>query len=715
MTASAKEHIRVALAGNPNCGKTTIFNILTNANAHVGNYPGVTVERRVGHFELDKYKVELIDLPGVYGLSSSSPEEMVAADELLNNRPDFILNVLDSSNLQRNLYLTMQLAELNLPMLLVFNMIDDAKKRGFEFDYDKINKYFGVTTVETIGSANYGIDKLKAELARRLDAPSLLPNPIRYGGGTDEAISRLTDKISTLSPLPFDGIMPRYFAVKLLEDDPQIVKFEMFKSLSSEIESARQFIMTRHGVNGETFMADCRYGVIAGVCREAVKMNQIRRQYISDQIDKFLTNRFLGLPLFLLIMLAVFAFTFFCAQPLTGLLENLFSGLANLIGAHWPEDKLTFIRDLICDGIIGGVGGVLSFLPNILFLFLAIAFLEGTGYMARAAFIMDGCMHKFGLHGKSFIPMLLGFGCTVPAVMATRTIESKRDRLTTIMILPLMSCGARLPIYSLIIPAFFRESLQAAVLWIIYIIGVLLALLAARLLKSTLFNGDDEVFVMELPPYRMPTLRSLLIHGWERTVMYLHKAGTLILGASIILFIINTYPKKTELSKDYQQLIAEVNASGRSEELKANEVAELKAEAGSEMLSYTIAGRIGNTLSVAMAPLGFDWRSSSALIGAFAAKELFVAQLGIVFAVGDTDDEAGQNKLTDSIRQAYTPLQGFCMMLFCLISMPCVATVAVVRRETESWVLTLGQLFGLTLAAYIITLIVYQAGLFLGL
>ncbi|MEG2074985.1 MAG: ferrous iron transport protein B, partial [Victivallaceae bacterium] len=463
----------------------------------------------------------------------------------------------------------------------------------------------------------------------------------------------------------------------------------------------------------ETFMADCRYGVIAGVCREAVKMNQIRRQYISDQIDKFLTNRFLGLPLFLLIMLAVFAFTFFCAQPLTDLLETMFSALADFISGHWPEERWTFVRDLLCDGIIGGVGGVLSFLPNILFLFLAIAFLEG--YMARAAFIMDGCMHKFGLHGKSFIPMLLGFGCTVPAVMATRTIESRRDRLTTIMILPLMSCGARLPIYSLIIPAFFSESLQAAVLWIIYIIGVLLALLAARLLKSTLFKGDDEVFVMELPPYRMPTLRSLLIHGWERTIMYLRKAGTLILGASIILFIINTYPKKGELSKDYRQLIEEVNASGQNEAVKAESVAKLRAEQSSEMLSYTIAGRIGNTLSVAMAPLGFDWRSSSALIGAFAAKELFVAQLGIVFAVGDMEAEEGQNKLTDSIREAYTPLQGFCMMLFCLISMPCVATVAVVRRETESWALTLGQLFGLTLAAYIVTLIVYQSGLFLGL
>ena len=460
-------------------------------------------------------------------------------------------------------------------------------------------------------------------------------------------------------------------------------------------------------------MADCRYGMIAGACREAVTITNERRQQFSDTLDRVLTNRFVGLPIFLLIMLAVFTFTFTCGDPFVRLIDFFFSRLAAGIGEVWPDTTLPLFKALLLEGIIGGVGGVLMFLPNILLLFLAIAFLEGTGYMSRAAFVMDGFMHKFGLHGKSFIPMLLGFGCTVPAVMATRTIESERDRITTIMILPLMSCGARLTIYLLFIPTFFIDRYQPMVMWIIYLIGAAIALGGAVLLKSTLFKGDDEVFVMELPPYRMPTVKSLLIHMGERAVMYLHKAGTIILTASIILFFINSFPRPDTYRVDYQARTADVVAKNLPWDETAAALANLAAEKRAEELEYSIAGRVGKKISRVMHYAGFDWKASSALIGAFAAKELFVSQLAILNSVSESDD--ADELLRDRLRDSYTPLQAFCIILFCLISMPCIGTVAVVKRETNSWTLTVAQVAILTILAYVVSLLVYQGGLLLRL
>jgi len=385
------------------------------------------------------------------------------------------------------------------------------------------------------------------------------------------------------------------------------------------------------------------------------------------------------------------------------------------ISTHWPAGHAEFVRDLICEGIIGGVGGVLVFLPNILLLFLAIAFLEGTGYMARAAFIMDGFMHRFSLHGKSFIPLVLGFGCTVPAVLATRIIESRRDRLTTIMVLPMMSCGARLPIYALLIPIFFPEKYQALILWYIYLAGVIIALFAAKLLKNTLFKGENEVFVMELPPYRIPTVGSLALHVWERCLMYLKKAGTFILGASIIMFFCNTFPRKTsDFTRDYEAEISILEAQADlAPEAKAFQIAELKAERQAEISAATITGRLGHWLEPVFRPLGFDWRVDSALIGAIAGKELFVSQLGILYASDDNGD--GTDTLKEKLRANYTPLQSLSIMIFCLLTIPCVGTMAVVRRETRSVLLTIGQAAGLFIVAWILAFAVYQIGLFLGL
>ncbi|MDD3703881.1 MAG: ferrous iron transport protein B [Victivallaceae bacterium] len=707
-----KQIYRVALAGNPNCGKTTVFNLLTGARQHIGNYSGVTVERKTGRCRIEDIELEIIDLPGIYSLSSSSPEEKIAFDEILNNNIDLILNIIDAGNPQRNLYLTTQLAELNIPMLMVFNMIDDAERNGLAFDFSKIESFFGTQVITTVGTTGKGIQELKNKIFELVKYPHVSePCRLKYGESADSAIADLSEKIDKLGLALTKRLPPRYFAIKMLENDETICSISELESLRTEILPIQERLTQRHGISAETFMADRRYGFISGVCREAIHISNERRRQFSDNIDKVMTNRWLGIPVFLIIMYLVFQFTFIVAEPMMGWIETFFGLVSWSIEEVWPTDTMPLLRAMVSEGIIGGVGGVLVFLPNILLLFLAIAFLEGTGYMSRAAFVMDGFMRIFGLHGKSFIPMLLGFGCTVPAVMATRTIESERDRLTTIMVLPLMSCGARLPIYALIIPAFFVNQYRALIMLIIYLIGIIMAMLGAMLLKSTLFKGEDEVFVLELPPYRMPTLRSIIIHMGERCLLYLKKAGTLILAASVIMFLINTFPAKTEFSVDYNAEIAKIEKTpGISSEIKSTRIAELETGRRKESLEYSLAGRIGRSMNVVMAPLGFDWRINSALVGAFAAKELFVSQLGILYAVSDADEESSPLRM--HLVSNYSPLQAFTIMLFCLLSIPCIATVAVVLRETRSWLLTIGQMIGLIVLAYLVSLIVYQGGLF---
>ena len=507
-----KRTFKIALAGNPNCGKTTIFNILTGTHQHVGNYSGVTVERKTGICRMGDIRIEIIDLPGIYGLSSASAEEKVAFAELVNEEIDLILNVIDAGNPQRNLYLTTQLAELNIPMILVFNMIDDARRLGLDFNIPILERYFSAPIVEAVGATGEGIDELKRLLLKVLGSTDTRPpKPIDYGETAMPVIRELSSAVAAMDLPLLKRLPPRYFAIKLLENDESVRSMPQLKPLLPQVEKWRKGIQKRYRVSGETYMTDCRYGMISGACREAITMKEQSRHQFSEDIDRVVTNRYLGLPIFFILMFIVFFLTFQCSIPLMNLIELGFKSLADLINHLWPTGHLEYVRSLITEGIIGGVGGVLVFLPNILILFLAIAFLEGTGYMSRVAFVMDGFMHKFGLHGKSFIPMLLGFGCSVPAIMATRTIESEKDRLTTILVLPLMSCGARLPIYSLFIPAFFAPRYQAVMMWLIYFIGVILALCCAGILKSTIFRSDDEVFVMELPPYRMPTVRSLLI------------------------------------------------------------------------------------------------------------------------------------------------------------------------------------------------------------
>ena len=479
------------------------------------------------------------------------------------------------------------------------------------------------------------------------------------------------------------------------------MKIEAMKSVWEEVDAQILHLKNKHAIVADTFMADRRYAMLSGACHNAISFSQEKRREISDKIDKVITNKFLGFPLFLAIMYATFWFTFICADPLMGYIEDFFGWFGGVVGNVWNPETLPFIRSMVIDGIIAGVGGVIVFLPNILFLFFAIAILEESGYMSRAAFVMDGIMRKFGLQGKSFVPLVLGFGCTVPAIMATRTIESERDRKITIMVLPFMSCGARLPIYALIIPAFFAKQYQAFTMWLIYLIGVLVALIAARIMKSTLFKGDGEVYLMELPPYRMPSFKSLMLHMWDRGRMYLQKAGTIILLTSIILYICNTYPEKKDFSVDYDSKITEVQKAGGDTSVLEN--AQL-----SEKLEYTISGRVGKTLEPVFAPIGFDWKITTASIGALAAKEVFVAQMGILYSEGEADEES--EGLRAQLVKHYTPLQAFCIMLFCLLSIPCLATLAIIKRELNSWKMAFVEAGALFALAYVATLIVYQLG-----
>lgn len=687
---AASRPFLVALAGNPNSGKTTLFNRLTGARQHVGNYPGVTVEKKEGSYRHEGREVQVIDLPGTYSLSAYSPEELVARQVVIEEHPQVVVDVVDASNLERNLYLATQFMELGLPLILALNMVDVAEARGHTIDYAHLSRLFQVPVVPIVANRGTGLAELKQAIREMADTPPGPPARIEYGSGLERALERITPLIEERD-LARPPCSPRWLALKLLEGD-EVVRADIqaragdAAAILDPVEDCRRTLAREFGDDADILVADHRYGFISGACQEAVRSNVESRHTASDRIDAVMTNRVLGIPIFFALMFLVFKLTFSLGDAPMGWIEGGFEWLGGVISGFWPEGSDSLLESLLVDGIIGGVGGVLVFLPNILLLFLAIAILEDSGYMARAAFIMDRFMQHIGLHGKSFIPMLIGFGCTVPAIMATRTLENRRDRFTTMLVAPLMSCGARLPIYALLIPAFFPAAWHARMLWIIYTIGIALAVICAKLLRKTLFRGDSAPFVMELPPYRIPTIRGVFIHMWERGWVYLRKAGTLILGISVLMWALATFPRSD----------ADGPATAGEHDREAAH------------LAHTYAGRIGRAMEPVIKPLGFDWRIGTALIGAFAAKEVFVAQMGIVFAVGEADEESPA--LREQLRAAYSPLQAFCIMLFCLISAPCMATIAVTKRETNSWKWAIFQLAGLTALAYFVTLLVYQVG-----
>jgi ferrous iron transport protein B len=710
MATTATKKITVALAGNPNSGKTTIFNMLTGAHQHVGNYPGVTVEKKEGLFKYAGYEIVVVDLPGTYSLTAYSAEELVARNFIIDEQPDVVVDIVDCSNIERNLYLATQLIEMDVSLVLAFNMSDIAEQKGLVFDIEQLTGLLEAKIVPTVGNKGKGkTELLNAVIETARQQKSERTHKVNYGEEIETELAKIEALITNNEQQLTQKYDSRWLAVKLLEQDSEITEKIHNKELLEAVTASIRHLKTIFGDESEIIIADRRYGFISGACQETIKSTVEARHSRSDMIDAVVTNRILGLPIFLLLMYLVFFLTFKFGEYPMGWLEQFFGWAGATIAGFWPAGSESWLKSLLVDGVIAGVGGVIVFLPNILFLFLAIALLEDSGYMARAAFIMDSIMHKIGLHGKSFIPMLIGFGCSVPAIMGTRILENKRNRLTTIMVIPLMSCGARLTIYMLIIPAFFPEQWRGPVLWLIYLIGIVLAIFCIKVLRLTIFRGETIPFVMELPPYRMPTLKSVFIHMWQRGWMYLRKAGTIILVISIILWAMGSFPKPGP-----EYLIG----------LTPEQAQYVK-------LRYSAIGRFGKTIEPALKPLGFDWKIGTALIGATAAKEVFVAQLGIVYAVNETTDDtdyadyseyqsaqstadksakSAAPTLREKLQEDYTPLTGFCIMLFCLISTPCVATVVMTRQETGSWLWALFQFLGLTVLAYAVTFAVYQIG-----
>ncbi len=709
--------LTIALAGNPNSGKTTVFNNLTGACQHVGNYPGVTVEKKEGFLKYKDYEITVVDLPGTYSLTAYSIDEVIARNFVVEEKPDVVIDIIDSSNLERNLYLATQFMELGVPLILAFNMSDIAERQGLKIDKYRLSELLSCPIVFTVATKKQGMNEFLDEAINVTEGNSKLKrDTIGYGEEIEKEIKKLEyifkeDKgINQKYP-------SRWLATKLLEDDNEVIKkVKESSSFASEIlvqvEKSTNHLQKVFGDTPEAIIADRRYGFISGACSEAVTRTFEVCHTISDRIDMILINRILGLPIFLGSMWIMFKFTFKLSGPLMGWIETGQEWLGKSAGGLLPEGGA--IQSLIVEGIIGGVGSVLVFVPMIFLLFLAMAILEDSGYMARAAFIMDRLMHKIGLHGRSFIPLLLGFGCNLPAIMATRTIEDRNDRLVTILVNPFMSCGARLPVYTLFIGAFFTEEVAGNVLFSLYMLGIVVAIVTAKIFRKYLFKGEAAPFVMELPPYRIPTIKGLLIHMWERGVVYLKKAGTIIFAGCVIVWFLSNFPWNPEYSKDYDALIKQAEGN---EELMTR----LENERAFEKMEKSYAGKIGRVIEPVFRPLGFDdWKVYIGLVGGFVAKEIVVGTLGTLYSIGEAGEEsetlrqALQNETSPDGSRMYNPLVAYSLMVFVLLYIPCIATIAVIKKETNSWRWPLFAA-GYTIAiAWIAAFIIYQSGRILG-
>lgn len=673
---------RYALAGNPNCGKTTLFNAVTGSNQYVGNWPGVTVEKKEGKVIGSETDASIVDLPGIYSLSPYSMEEIVTRNYLIDEKPDLIINIVDATNLERNLYLSLQIAELGRPMVIALNMVDMLEKRGDTIDYPLLSALLGITIVPISASRGTGIHKLihaaeheviHATSNTHLDRHCNLGDPPDlYTGAVRQAVKLIEDLIR--DNCKEHDLPLRWSAVKLIEGDaPTLEKLNLSDTQLSCLESIVRELETDH-IDREMVIADQKYQFICSVTQKAVKKgHEDGHLTVSDRVDQIVTNRYLAIPLFFAIMGLVFYITFGALGPrlsdlvggfINGTLADAVRGLLTGIGAaDWATG-------LVCDGIIAGLGAVLAFLPQILLLFFFLSILEDSGYMARAAFIMDRALHVIGLSGKSFVPMLMGFGCSVPAVMSSRTLENEKDRRLTIMLIPFMSCSAKMPIYSLFIAAFFGASRGLAVCSI-YLLGVVVAILCAFLLQKTVLKGGHAPFVMELPPYRLPTAKTLSLHVWEKLKDFLTEAGTVLLGASVVVWALQYFNFSFQHVQDSSQ---------------------------------SILGLIGAAIAPLFRPLGFgDWQSSVSLLSGLIAREQVVSSLGILYGTSG----AG---LAAALQAVYTPASAYAFMTFALLFIPCIAAVTTIRREMNSRKWTLIALSFQAVVAYFVTFVVYQLG-----
>ncbi len=727
-TAKEKgKQINIALIGNPNCGKTTIFNYASNSKEHVGNYGGVTVDAKKAKFKQNGYQFNITDLPGTYSLTAYTPEELYVRKHIINEIPDIVINVIDASNLERNLYLTTQLIDMDVKVVIALNIYDELLEKGDKFDYSFFGKMIGVPIIPTVGSKGKGIEHLFNQVIEVFEdnSPTVRHIHINYGKETEKAIRSIQEKIKVKTNFHLtDKISSRFLALKLLEKDKDAYKtIEQCNNKDEIIEETKDQINkleTWLKEDSETLLTDAKYGFIAGALKETYKEGAKDRRKKTEIIDTFLTHKLFGFPIFIFFLWIMFQSTFKLGEYPMAVIEYVVGFISDQISNFMHDGML---KDLLVDGIIGGVGGVIVFLPNILILFFFISLMEDTGYMARVAFIMDKLMHKIGLHGKSFIPLLMGFGCNVPAIMSTRTLENRNDRLLTMLINPLMSCSARLPIYLVIIGAVFPKH-AGTVLFSIYGVGILLAILVAIIFKKFLFKSEETPFVMELPPYRIPTIKTTTKHMWNKGKQYLKKMGGIILIASIIIWALGYFPLQKELHKEYGQKSATIeNEYSKDKTLKDSLITQINLEEISIHQENSFIGKIGKFVQPVMQPLGFDWKMTVSIITGIAAKEVVVSTMGVLYQAENGADE-NSNSLKQKIKnevyisgdkigqRIFSPLASISFILFILIYFPCLAVIAAIKKESGSWKWALFSMVYTTGLAWIISFLTYQIGSF---
>ena len=687
--------INVALVGNPNCGKTSLFNFASGAHERVGYYSGVTVDAKVGTAHFEGYEFNIVDLPGTYSLSAYSPEELYVRKQIVEHTPDIIINVIDSSNLERNLYLTTQLVDMHLRMVCALNMFDETEKRGDVVNYDKLSELFGIPMVPTVFTSGRGVDELFSAVIKLYEGTEdeeahFRHIHINHGHEIEDGISRIQKYLKEDATIR-QRYSTRYLGIKLMERDRDVETFiktlPNAKEILNERDLAAERVQEEMKEDSETAIMDAKYGFIHGALSEAsYATGQNKDTYqMTHLIDRIITNRYLGFPIFIAMIWLMFETTFSLGQYPMDWIEAAVGWIEEAVSSNMPEGPL---KAMIADGIIGGVGSVIVFLPQILILYFFISFMEDSGYMARAAFIMDKIMHKMGLHGKSFIPLIMGFGCNVPAVMATRTIESKRSRLITMMILPMMSCSARLPIYIMITGTFFALEYRSAIMISLYMVGIAMSIIMSRIFSRYLIKGEDTPFVMELPPYRFPTWKAMARHTWEKGKQYLKKMGGVILVASIIVWALGYFPHDESLSPQKQQ-------------------------------EQSYIGMIGKSVEPLFRAQGFDWKLDVGLLSGIGAKEIVASTMGVLYAddssFADGDSYADDNTKYTMLRNrmlsdGITPLSAYCFLLFVLLYFPCIATIAAIRSETGSWRWAIFAATYTTLLAWVVSAAVYQIG-----
>ena len=712
----ATHTIHVALVGNPNCGKTSIYNTLTGSRDRVGNYSGVTVDVRTATTTYKGYTIHISDLPGTYSLTEYSPEELYVRHHIVENMPDVVVNVTDASNIERNLFLTTELIDMDLKVVMALNMYDELERSHTTLDYNTLGSMIGIPIIPTSAREGSGMESLLDTIIAAFEnnEPSLRHVHINYGQDIEKSIHLIQKEVRPLQDL-MAHYSARYVAIKLLEDDQRIKslveKEKNYPIISSIVNSSIQTISRTYDESVTGVITDAKYGFIAGALSETMKRNTHMRGRKVRDLDTILTHKWLGFPIFFAIMFVMFEATFSLGAYPMQWIESGIEWIGSILNSSMSD---SLFKSLLIDGVINGVGGVIVFLPNILILYFFMSLMEDTGYLSRAAFIMDRMMHRIGLHGKSFIPLLMGFGCNVPAIMATRTLESRKDRILTMLIIPFTSCSARLPVYILLVSAFFPHH-GALVLFGIYTLGIIVGIISSLILKKIFFSRSEAPFVMELPPYRIPSMRSVARHMWEKATQYLRKMGTVILFASVLIWAASYFPIQTEYSRDYDSEITAINNdSNIPDNVKDSLISRVEIAHMAERHENSYMGRIGHAIEPVIAPLGFNWQVGCALLTGFAAKEVVVSTLAVLAHSPEEDLSTSLRELkyTQGAKKGenvFSPLVALSLMVFILLYFPCTATITAIGREA-GWRWAIFSAIYTTSIAYILSLAIYQIG-----